>query len=197
LIGRARIFASVTTQSAPSVRGDVTIYLMKIHKITPLLAGLVLGTGFAAHSSAASTKTSENVTVEFQDPENFTDVRDSHTNLTSTADLNELRDYVQRIAAPHLDAGTKLTVTFIDVDLAGMIRQDKDNIRIMTATTFPRAHLKFQLAGADGTIIKEGERKLTDLDYQQSARLIGRDDPLFYDKQMLRDWITKEFKRNS
>ena len=147
--------------------------------------------------STETVNTSEGVTVVFQDPDNFTDVRDSHTNMNSSSDLDELRDYVQKTATPLLAAGSKLTITFLDIDLAGDIRPDKDNIRFMTGTTIPRAHVKFQLIGANSRVTKEGDRKLSDMNYQNSIRTIGRDDPLFYDKQLLKDWITKEFKGKS
>jgi energy-coupling factor transporter ATP-binding protein EcfA2 len=151
-------------------------------------------------SSSVSTETvntADGVTVVFQDPDNFTDVRDSHTNMNSSSDLDELRDYVQKTATPLLAGGSKLTITFLDIDLAGDIRPDKDNIRFMTGTTIPRAHVKFQLIGGNGKVTKEGDRKLSDMNYQNSIRTIGRDDPLFYDKQLLKEWITKEFKGKS
>lgn len=170
---------------------------MKTRLILPLLAGLALGAGFVTQVSAATGKTIDNVTVVFQDPDNFTDAKESHTNFTSTASLDELQTYVQQTASRLIPEGSKLTVTFVDLDLAGMIRPDKDNIRVMTSVTPPRAHLKFQLHGADGQTIKEGERKLSDMNYQQTVRGVGLSDPLVYDKQLLRDWLEKEFKKTS
>ncbi len=149
----------------------------------------------SAAASTADSKTKDNITVTFQDPDNFTDASDRNSTLTSADVLNELRDYIQQTAAPLLATGSKLTITFLDLDLAGMIRPDRDNIRLMTGTTFPRAHVKFQLLGADGTVVKEGERKLVDLNYQQTITLMNRSDPLGYDKQLLRDWLLKEFPK--
>jgi ABC-type oligopeptide transport system substrate-binding subunit len=169
---------------------------MKTRQILSLLAGLALSASLASQASAATSKTPDNVTVTFQDPDHFTDARDSRTNQTSMATLDELRDYVQQTAAPLLAAGSKLSVTFIDLDLAGQLRPDKDNIRVMTDITFPRAQIKFQLLGADGKVVKEGERHLTDVNYLQSVRVQGRSDPLFHDKQLLKDWLETEFKAN-
>ena len=169
---------------------------MKTRHLVPLLAGLALSAGFATRADAAAKKI-DNVSVVFQDPDHFTDVQDRFSSRPSTAYLEELHDYVQQTASPRLPAGTKLTVTFIDLDLAGMVRPDKDNIRIMTGATLPRAHVKFQLLGADDQVIKEGERRLSDMNYQQTVSLQNRNDPLGYDKQLLKDWITKEFKPGS
>jgi hypothetical protein len=165
---------------------------MKTYPILSLAAGLIASTGFVSHAIAAA-KTNDSVTVVFQDPDNFTDAKESHTNFTSTAALEELRDYVQQTASHLIPAGSKLTVTFLDLDFAGMIRPDKDNIRFMTGVTPPRAHVKFQLVDAAGKVIKEDERRLSDMNYQQTVRVQGRSDPLVYDKQLLRDWLEKEF----
>lgn len=147
-----------------------------------------------AADSATNSATKDNVTVSFQDPDNFTDAAEDFPNQTSTYYLNELRDCVQKEAAMRLPAGSKLTVTFTDIDLAGMIRVERNNIRFMTSTTIPRAQLRFQLVGADGQVLQEGERRLSDMNYQMSIGLIGRNEPLYYDKQLLKDWIAKEFR---
>lgn len=169
---------------------------MKTHQIISLLAGLSLGTALAPFAGAAE-KSIDNVTVVFDNAEQFTDVRDSHTDIMSTSILNELQSFVQRIAASHIRPDSKLTITFLDIDLAGMIRPDKDNIRVMTATTLPRAHLKFQLTDGSGKVIKEGERRLSDSNYQQNLQPITRTDPLGYDKELLKNWIEGEFKRGT
>jgi len=161
-----------------------------------LLAGLSLGAGLAPFAGAAE-KSVDNVAVVFDNPEQFTDVRDSHTDMMSKWVLSELQTFVQRTAASQIAPESKLTVTFLDLDLAGMIRPDKDNIRLMTATTLPRAHLKFQLTDAAGKVVKEGERRLSDSNYQQNILPTMRSDALGYDKELLRNWIQREFKRGA
>ena len=147
--------------------------------------------------SAINTGTKDNITVSFQDPDNFTDVAEDFPSSASEYYLDELRDCVQKEAALRLPAGSKLSVTFTDIDLAGMIRPDRNNVRFMTSTTIPRAQLKFQLIGADGQVLQEGERKLSDMNCQMSIGIMGRNDPLYYDKELLKDWIAKEFKPRS
>ena len=161
-----------------------------------LLAGLSLGAGLAPFAGA-SEKSVDNVAVVFDNPEQFTDVRDSHTDMMSKWILDELQTFVQRTAASQIAPESKLTVTFLDIDLAGMIRPDKDNIRLMTGTTLPRAHLKFQLVDAAGKVVKEGERRLSDSNYQQNILPTMRNDALGYDKELLRNWIQREFKHGA
>jgi len=146
------------------------------------------------NSSTGEAGSASPVTVMFDKPDSFTDEGDDRNTGTKQATLDEISAFVRQTATPLIGPGRKLSVTFLDLDLAGTIRPDKDNIRFMTATTIPRARLKFELTGPDGQTLKEGERKLSDNNYQQSLRPVGRDEPLFYDKQLLRDWLTKEFK---
>ncbi len=47
------------------------------------------------------------------------------------------------------------------------------------------------MLGADGKVVKEGERKLIDRNFMMQVRIPGSDEPLYYDKQMLKDWEKK------
>lgn len=151
-----------------------------------------------AHSRTTDGKPAETVTVTFQNPDSFTDAGDHFSTQTSTSILEELRDYLRENAPRVLAPGHKLFVTFLDLDLAGDIRMNLgrnfDNIRVMTSITPPRVRLRFELIDADGAVVKEGERQLSDFNYQQNMRLFNRTDALFYDKELLQDWLTKEFK---
>ncbi len=170
---------------------------MKTRHLLPLLAGLVLTTGFAPQLAAAA-KTPDNVTVTFQDPDKFSDVLENGRNDNSTYFLDELRNCLQQTAAPLLAAGQKLTITVTDIDLAGETRFNQPNqIRVMKEIYAPRAQLKFQLLGADGKMVKEGERKLQDLDYLMQAGRPGSQEPLYYDKLLLKRWLQDEFKTKS
>ncbi len=159
-----------------------------------LFAGLVLTASFVPLMAAAA-KAPDNVTVTFQDPDKFTDVRENGRTDTSTYYLDQLRDYIQQTAAPLLATGQKLTVTVTDVDLAGEnLFNQPYQIRVMKDIYAPRVKLKFQLLGADGAVVKEGERRLQDLDYLMQSGRPGSEEPLYYDKQMLRNWLQKEFR---
>ena len=144
---------------------------------------------------AADKISSDNVTITFQDPDNFTDVRENGRNDTSTYYLDELRHCLQQTAAPLLAPGQKLAITVTDIDLAGETRFNQPHqIRVMKDIYAPRVHLKFQLLGADGKVMKEGERKLQDLDYLMQAGRPGASEPLYYDKLLLRQWLQHELK---
>ena len=172
---------------------------MKTRQILPLLAGLVLTAGFAIPAVAATAaKVPDNVTVTFQDPDSFTDVLENGTNSTSTYYLDQLRACIQQTASPLLAAGQKLAVTISDIDLAGETRFNQPHqIRIMKDIYTPKIQLKFQLLDADGKVLKEGERRLTDMNYLMQIRRPGSDEPLHYDKQLLKQWVKDDLKTKS
>jgi hypothetical protein len=171
---------------------------MKTRQLLPLLAGLALATGFAPLLDAAPTVNRDNVSVTFQDPDKFTDVRENHSTTTSTYYLDELKACLQETAAPLLGAGQKLAITVTDVDLAGEnLFNQPDQIRIMKEIYAPRVNLKFQLVGGDGKVLKEGERRLTDQLYLHQVRMPGDQDPLHYDKRMIKQWVQDEFRAKS
>jgi hypothetical protein len=58
----------------------------------------------------------------------------------------------------------------------------------------PRVQLKFQLLAADGKVVKEGTRHLSDPSYLYQIRLPGSQDPLYYDKALLKEWVRSEFR---
>ena len=135
------------------------------------------------------------VTVNFEESDKYTDVRDSVSGPTSQYYLDEIGKYLKGIAAERLTAGQKLVVTFTDIDLAGDITPGQLNdIRIIKAIYMPRMTLRFQLFDAGGAVIKEGERRLTDMDFQQNGNIIRRGEPLYYDKALIADWVRREFK---
>jgi hypothetical protein len=168
---------------------------MKIQLAHPLLiAGLLL--------AGCTTPTPSNgvgaadITVEFQNPDDFRDVRDSLGGSTDQNALASLRTWLQENAPVHLSAGQKLRVTFTDIDLAGdfLPGANVDRVRIIRGVYIPRMELSFAVTDAAGQVVKQGTRTLTNLDFQNTGRRIGSDQPFFYDKQLLEDWLRKEFK---
>jgi hypothetical protein len=159
-----------------------------------LLAGLLL--------AGCTTPTSSNgvapadITVEFQNPDDFRDVRDSLGGSTDQNALASLRTWLQENAPASLAAGQKLHVTFTDIDLAGdfLPGSSVDRVRIIRGIYIPRMELSFAVTDAAGQVVKQGTRTLTNLDFQNAGRRIGSDQSYFYDKMLLEDWLRKEFK---
>lgn len=168
---------------------------MKIHLVHPLLlAGLLLA-GCTTPSPSNGVAAAD-ITVEFQNPDDFRDVRDSLGGSTDQNALAALRTWLQENAPAHLAAGQKLRVTFTDIDLAGdfLPGANVDRVRIIRGVYIPRMELSFAVTDAAGQVVKEGTRTLTNLDFQTTGRRIGSDQSFFYDKMLLEDWLRKEFK---
>lgn len=158
-----------------------------------LAAVLITGSAFAGDSDSKAS----NVTVTFQESDKFTDARSSFGSETDEGYLKMLSEHVQKTATKRLAAGQKLEVTFTDIDLAGDFIPGNvrtQDVRIIKEIYIPRMKLTFKLIDADGKVVKEGERKLSDMNFMMNANVIGRNETLFYDKTLLSDWINKEFR---
>ena len=81
-------------------------------------------------------------------------------------------------------------MTFTDIDLAGDITPGQlSDIRVIKEIYRPRMTLAFKLEDASGAVLKEGNRTLIDLNYQQSLPATNQSEPLRYDKALLTDWV--------
>src|SRR5262249_49735583 len=64
--------------------------------------------------------------------------------------------------------------------------------RVMIDIYAPRIRLEFRLTGRDGKVVSSGSRDLSDPLYLTRAVLLATD-PLRYEKNLLRDWLEREF----
>lgn len=160
-----------------------------------LLTGLLLA---GCYTSKLQTAAAADVTVEFQNPDKFRDVRDSLGGGIDESALTALRTFLQEKAAAKLQPGQKLRIVFTDIDLAGDFPGSGggryDRVRVIRSVYIPRQEFTFTLTDAAGQVVKQGTRTLTDLNFQAAGLRIGSDQPYFYDKVLLEDWLRKEFK---
>lgn len=169
---------------------------MKTYYSCIVLAAALIAGGCQSTPSNSNPATSADITVNFTDPDKFTDVRDSVNGGASKYYLEELARYLKEVAARRLTAGQKLTVTFTDIDLAGDIPPGSiHDVRIIKEIYIPRMEFHFQLVDAAGAVIKDGDRRLSDLSFMQNLRPpFSQNEPLRYDKALLEDWVRKEFQ---
>lgn len=167
----------------------------------PLL--VVLGLVSVGAAVAARTdKPAANIEVTFVAPEKFTDVKDgfSDAERAREAILDELKDHLVTQGARFVASNQRLEIKVTDIDLAGDFEPwrspQMQDVRIMKEIYPPRATLEFRLIGADGKVISEGKRELRDMSYLMTASL-PNSDRLRYDKEMLGNWLRREFKRAS
>lgn len=158
-----------------------------------LLGALAAGTLFAAEAGP--------VTVLFEHPEKYTDLKDSFSDNDNERGRDRylpfIREHLERAAARRLPAGQRLSVTFSDIDLAGDFEPWRgfnfDDVRIVKDIYIPRLTFAFKVTDASGQVVKSGERKLIDMSFQMGITAGFRDDPLRYEKAMIDDWLGREF----
>jgi hypothetical protein len=135
------------------------------------------------------------ISVAFIEPEKFTDARRAELEQTSTAILDELQKFIIRRGARHVSENMKLNIRVTDIDLAGDFElfrgPQADQVRITKGLYPPRLVLEFEVVDNAAKVIRAGKRNLTDLNYQLRSVYL-REDPLRYEKELLRDWLRAE-----
>lgn len=166
---------------------------MKIHLTPSLLMAAAL---VACSALMAEDAKKESVSVSFHESDKFTDARSSFGGETDKHYLDTLAGHLKKSAEKRLAPGQKLEVTFTDIDLAGdfVPNAGAHDVRVIRDIWIPRQKLTFRLLDETGQVLKEGERRLTDLNFMNNVGIIGRDEPLYYDKALLADWVAKELR---
>ncbi len=177
---------------------------MKALRPSLLLAGALCGVSIAfaaadqASVSAPKTAPASPVEVNFENPAQFTDFTQSYSSRDYGQDglMMQFREFLQDRIAPRLAPGQRAVITFKDIDLAGDFEPWRgpraDDIRIVKDIYVPRAKLDFRVVNADGTVAAEGHRELSNLGFMTSIAF-PQSDPLRWDKDMLNDWVRREF----
>ena len=140
------------------------------------------------------------VGVQWTDPAQFSEIQRSGNRWEARRGtwVVDLAKYLRKRASVRLPAGERLEVTITDIERAGNFepgRARTDSIRYMRDIYPPRIALDFKLVGADGGVIAQGSRKLSDLGYLQRNLRPTDSDPLRYEKQLLDDWLREEFDK--
>jgi hypothetical protein len=151
----------------------------------------------AALALASTLACAATTTVEYVNPEKFTDAGRARSYGELESNLGQLKDHMIERGGKLLPADQKLSVTITDVDLAGAYdpRQRISNeVRVVKEIYPPRIELTFKLEGADGTVLKEGSRSLRDMNFMQ-GNLRYKGEALGYEKELIDDWLRKEFPK--
>lgn len=176
---------------------------MKTYLLVPLAAFAVGSFAPTAALFAASPeeKKPQRVQVSFTEPERFTDVRENGMATPQQRDyiLSELKKYLEGRAVRQLPEGAQLSVRISDVDMAGDFEPWRGpsvgDVRIVKEIYAPRITLSFQLTGADGTVLKQGDRVLSNLNFMLTALPSGMNEPYRHEKALIDDWLRAEFRR--
>ncbi len=168
---------------------------MKTVRFLPLFAAALLVAG--CQTSRPVTNDGR-VTVTFDQPDKFTDLKYYYQGPTDQGYLDDLRHYIEQTARGYLAAGQRLAVKITDVDMAGDFspgRSRQGGVRVIGGTYPPRLRFSYAVTDASGRIVNQGEENLTDPGYQSRVRTAGVNDPLFYEKALLADWMSSKLRQ--
>ena len=161
-----------------------------------------LAATFAAAASVFATApatSNTRVAVIFDHPEKFTDVKDAFMGTEKGRDtiLAHFKEFLEQRAPRYLADGQLLTITFTDIDLAGDFEPyhgpNFTDVRIVKDIYPPRLNFTYKLVDASGAVLKEGQEKLVDMNFQMTIRPSDAQDSIHYEKAMLDSWLNELF----
>lgn len=168
--------------------------------LRPLLAAFcLLLPATPALRAAPEPANTPKVKLTFADWEKFTDivVEGGTTKIGSDIIWGELNRHLSALVRKALEPGQTLVITMRDIDLAGVVEPwrgpDFGRVRYIRDTAPPRLVFDYQVLDSGGAVVKEGSERLTDLAFRFQQAPIGRNDPAYYEKQLLTDWMRSAF----
>lgn len=152
-------------------------------RFAPLLIGC------AGLLAAAPVFAGGSVEVKFDHPADFADVGRGSVDIERNVKI--LHDHLQTYAR-RLPDGQTLHIDVLDVDLAGQLRQIRDDeLRVLNGRAdWPRMKLRWTLSAGSRTL-KSGDETLTDISYFFGSRGVDRGEALIYDRRMLDRWFSE------
>jgi hypothetical protein len=139
------------------------------------------------------------VSVRWEDPAQFTEIRYSHNAVESRRGnwVEQLATHLRERAQKRLPPGQRLDVNITNIDRAGDYEPWRgiqfQDVRFMRDLYPPRMTLTFRRTNADGSVIAEGERKLSDSGFLMSSNSAGSgSDPLRFEKSLIDRWLSRE-----
>ncbi len=160
---------------------------------------IAASSSFVAH---AESEKPDRVNIEWEDPKSYTDVRPSNQSRKRFREstFNRIEKHLEKLALK-LPDGQTLKMTVTDLDLAGHVwpghiagLDSTSEVRIIKRIDIPRVDFSYQLMDASGAVLKEGEEKLKDMNFQEHGTNRFSDDALRYEKNMLTDWFKNTFE---
>ncbi|MBE0366395.1 MULTISPECIES: DUF3016 domain-containing protein [Pseudoalteromonas] len=105
----------------------------------------------------------------------------------------QLDKHVNKLVT-RLPQGYKLNMTFEDIDLAGDVRFNMHDIRVIKSIHFPRMKLTYKLTNKAGEVLTQAESKvIKDMGFMDRVR-IGRDEVLYFDKRLITEWFKEDIE---
>ena len=165
-----------------------------------VLAATALIAGAAVPAFAAPSEPPARIQVTWAPVDQLSETGNNPPNrgwLRPDQWMKSLGDRLRKTADRTLPPGQQLQIHVDDISLAGRLqpiyRPGQQDMRVMKESYWPWMNLHFVLLAGDGTMIREGDAKLTDPSYLRRDVAASPNDPLRYEKRMIDDWLRREF----
>jgi hypothetical protein len=166
---------------------------MKPSPIIRLLSRAALGAFVSIGVVAVQAAT----TVNYIAPEKFADMPFSHFDKERVQ--KALTEHLEQLGAK-LPAGQNLKVDITDIDLAGEPQPGAhraSDFRVLRGgADWPRIELRYTIE-SQGSVVKNGEAKLSDMNYLRSFNRYSSNEYLRYEKRMLDEWFKNQVMKET
>ncbi|MGH9893272.1 MAG: DUF3016 domain-containing protein [bacterium] len=140
------------------------------------------------------------VTVQFIEPEKFADLSLSGSTTAGIQRhiMDELTNYLKYLGDHYLLPNHEVDVAFLDIDMGGEYEpwrtRDLTQTRFVREVYVPRMDLRYVWRDAEGKVLADTRERVSDLNYLMLADPgYVYNDPLRYEKAMLRRWFLDRF----
>jgi hypothetical protein len=139
--------------------------------------------------------------ITWNDTDSFRDIEASQNNNQIVFEQNvieTLTRYFNEASSRYLPADQNITLTVIDLDLAGDVndysgRLEDGRKRIVKDLYFPSITIRYQLSDANGNSLQEGEDTLKNMSFLSGySRVISRES-LDHEKRLIDRWFSDQF----
>jgi len=136
------------------------------------------------------------VKVDWQEPDNYTDVRapDIAPEKYREHVFKQLDESFTALAA-ELPSDQTLSIQVTDLNLAGVVEFSHNvNTRVVRRTDFPSIHFSYELLDADSSVVKSGDEELKETIFRRDLRDNHRRPISFkWEKEMIEKWFQDAF----
>ncbi|HEX9785340.1 MAG TPA: DUF3016 domain-containing protein [Opitutaceae bacterium] len=143
---------------------------------------------------------SDDVTIDFLEPDKYTDFKTSPMGGKKDQDAlaREFRAEIMQVVNRYLPPGYRLLLRFRDIDMAGefepQLGPNYDSVRIVKAIYIPSIVVEFEIRNEAGDVVSRGQRRVTDHAFQDTVTF-RRDRTLFYETELVAD-LLREITRS-
>jgi hypothetical protein len=150
---------------------------------------LISGSGCSTTGGAAGSTAGAVVTVQYVNPQNFTDFsvqgRDIQSSTTAfTREVTQALEPIMRSRFP----GDLLTLRFTNIDLAGRRTAGPRSARVVRNRTPARLSFDYVLRDKSGRLVASSSQRLVDT---SPVRNPGSTGPLSSETRMLQTWLRR------